>query len=44
VAKVDAGELRVDVSASYPLSDIVKVHEQAAAGAIRGKVVLIPTA
>ncbi|MHA6765466.1 NADP-dependent oxidoreductase [Streptacidiphilus sp. PAMC 29251] len=42
VKKVDAGELRVDVTASYPLSQAAAVHEQSAAGQIRGKVVLIP--
>jgi NADPH:quinone reductase-like Zn-dependent oxidoreductase len=42
--KVDAGELHVDVSATYPLSRIAAVHEQSAAGRIRGKAVLTPTA
>jgi NADPH:quinone reductase-like Zn-dependent oxidoreductase len=41
--KVDAGELRVEVSATYPLSQTALVHEQSAAGRIRGKVVLTPT-
>jgi len=43
VAKVDAGELHVEVSGSYPLSDIALVHEQSVRGEIRGKVLLIPT-
>lgn len=42
-ALVDAGELRVDVSASYPLSEAAAVHELSAAGRIRGKVLLTPT-
>ncbi|MEN8651493.1 zinc-binding dehydrogenase [Streptomyces sp. 21So2-11] len=41
--KVDAGEIRVHVSATYPLSQTALVHEQSAAGRIRGKVVLTPT-
>jgi NADPH:quinone reductase-like Zn-dependent oxidoreductase len=41
---IDAGELTVDVSASYPLSEIARVHELAAAGRIRGKVLLVPAA
>jgi NADPH:quinone reductase-like Zn-dependent oxidoreductase len=42
VAKVDAGEIRVDVSDTRPLADIAAVHEESAAGKIRGKVVLVP--
>jgi NADPH:quinone reductase-like Zn-dependent oxidoreductase len=42
--KVDAGEVQVDVSATYPLPETTTVHEQSAAGLIRGKVVLTPTA
>jgi NADPH:quinone reductase-like Zn-dependent oxidoreductase len=41
---VDAGELSVEVSASYPLSEAATVHELSAAGRIRGKVVLTPVA
>ena len=41
---VDAGELRVEISASYPLSQAAEVHELSAAGRIRGKVVLTPDA
>jgi NADPH:quinone reductase-like Zn-dependent oxidoreductase len=40
---VDAGELRLDVSARYPLDDLAHVHALAESGAIRGKVVLTPT-
>ncbi len=42
VSKVDAGDLRIDISATYPLSDIVLVHEKGVAGAFRGKVLLVP--
>ncbi len=41
---VDTGDLTVDVSASYPLTEIATVHTLAAAGRIRGKVLLVPTA
>ncbi|WP_405583646.1 NADP-dependent oxidoreductase [Streptomyces sp. NBC_01190] len=40
--KVDAGELRVEVSATYPLAEAALVHELSAAGRIRGKVLLTP--
>jgi NADPH:quinone reductase-like Zn-dependent oxidoreductase len=40
--QVDAGELRVEVSATYPLSQASSVHELSAAGRIRGKVLLTP--
>ncbi len=43
VARVDAGDLRIDISASYPLTDIALVHKQSDAGAIRSKVLLLPT-
>ena len=43
VARVDAGDLRIDISETYPLSDIVLVHEKGAAGQFRGKVLLVPT-
>lgn len=42
VARVNDGTLHVDVSDTYPLSDIAVVHEQSVAGKIRGKVLLIP--
>lgn len=42
MARVNAGELHVDASDSYPLSDIALVHEQSVTGKIRGKVLLIP--
>jgi len=43
VARVDAGDLRIDISATYPLTDIALVHKQSDAGTIRGKVLLLPT-
>ena len=43
VAKVDAGDLRIDISETYPLSDIALVHERSDAGTFRGKVLLVPT-
>ncbi len=42
VAKVDAGDLRIDISATYPLSDIALAHEKGEAGQFRGKVLLVP--
>lgn len=41
---VDAGDLRVDVSARHPLDDLAAVHRLAEAGELRGKVVLTPSA
>lgn len=41
-ALVDAGVVTVDVSETRPLAEIAEVHRAAAAGGIRGKVVLIP--
>ncbi|GAA1830498.1 NADP-dependent oxidoreductase [Agromyces salentinus] len=40
---VDAGELRVDVSAHHPLEDLATVHALGERGELRGKVVLTPT-
>jgi NADPH:quinone reductase-like Zn-dependent oxidoreductase len=42
VARVDAGDLRVDVAERRPLADLPVVHDQAAAGQLPGKTVLIP--
>jgi NADPH:quinone reductase-like Zn-dependent oxidoreductase len=41
-ARVDAGDLRVDVAQRRPLGDLAAVHDQAAAGKLPGKTVLIP--
>ncbi len=43
VALVDAGELRVDVAQRVPLAELGDVHVRAAAGTLRGKVVVVPT-
>ncbi|MBG0566440.1 NADP-dependent oxidoreductase [Actinoplanes aureus] len=42
VARVDAGELRIDVADRRPLSDLAAVHDDAATGRLAGKTVLIP--
>ncbi|MFG1810935.1 NADP-dependent oxidoreductase [Streptomyces sp. NPDC049040] len=42
VARVDAGDLRIHVAERRPLADLPAVHEQAAAGRLAGKTVLIP--
>jgi NADPH:quinone reductase-like Zn-dependent oxidoreductase len=42
VARVDAGELRIDVAQRRPLTELAAVHDQAAAGELAGKTVLIP--
>ncbi|WP_328994903.1 NADP-dependent oxidoreductase [Kribbella sp. NBC_01245] len=42
VKKVDAGELRINVSERYPLADLAQVHELSDAGKLPGKVVLTP--
>ncbi|MET3962005.1 NADPH:quinone reductase-like Zn-dependent oxidoreductase [Marmoricola sp. OAE513] len=44
VARVDAGELTVDIARRVPLSDLASVHADAAAGALQGKVVVVPAA
>ncbi len=42
VRLVDAGVVRVDVSAARPLTDLPAAHREAEAGRTRGKIVLIP--
>ena len=42
VARVDAGDLRIDVALRRPLTDLAAVHDQAAAGQLPGKTILIP--
>jgi NADPH:quinone reductase-like Zn-dependent oxidoreductase len=42
VARVDAGELAIDVAQQRPLTDLAAVHDEAAAGQLPGKTVLIP--
>jgi NADPH:quinone reductase-like Zn-dependent oxidoreductase len=41
-ALVDSGELRVEVAQRVPLGGLAAIHEQSAAGTLRGKVVVIP--
>ncbi len=42
VARVDAGDLRIDVAARRPFIDLATVHDEAQAGRLAGKTVLIP--
>jgi NADPH:quinone reductase-like Zn-dependent oxidoreductase len=42
VGLVDAGDLRVDVAARRPLTELADVHDEAVAGTLPGKTVLIP--
>lgn len=42
VARVDRGELTVDVAERVPLADLGEVHARAAAGTLTGKVVIVP--
>ena len=41
VARVDRGELRVDVARRVPLADLAQVHAQAGTGELSGKVVIL---
>jgi NADPH:quinone reductase-like Zn-dependent oxidoreductase len=42
VARVDAGDLRIEVAERRPLADLAAVHDQAVAGRLPGKTVLTP--
>jgi NADPH:quinone reductase-like Zn-dependent oxidoreductase len=42
VARVDRGELTVGVARRVPLSELPAIHAAAAAGALHGKVVVVP--
>jgi NADPH:quinone reductase-like Zn-dependent oxidoreductase len=42
VARVDAGVLQIEVAERRPLTDLAAVHDQAAAGRLAGKTILIP--
>ena len=42
VARVNRGELHVDVAERVPLTDLAAVHRQAAAGTLSGKVIVLP--
>ena len=41
-ARVDAGNLKIDVAQRRPLTDLPAVHDQAAAGQLPGKTILTP--
>jgi NADPH:quinone reductase-like Zn-dependent oxidoreductase len=42
VARVDAGDLQIEVAERRPLTDLAAIHDQAAAGRLSGKTVLTP--
>ncbi len=42
VARVDAGDLKIDVAQRRPLADLAAVHDLAAAGQLPGKTILTP--
>jgi antitoxin (DNA-binding transcriptional repressor) of toxin-antitoxin stability system len=43
VARVDAGDLAIDVAQRRPLADLAAVHDESAAGRLPGgKTILIP--
>lgn len=42
VARVDAGDLKIEVAARRPLSDLAAVHDEAVTGRLAGKTVLTP--
>ncbi|MGH1550382.1 NADP-dependent oxidoreductase [Leifsonia poae] len=44
VARVDRGELRVQVDRRIPLTEVAALHAEAASGELRGKVVVVPDA
>ena len=42
VARVDAGDLKIDVAERRPLTDLPAVHDQATAGRLPGRIILTP--
>jgi NADPH:quinone reductase-like Zn-dependent oxidoreductase len=42
VARVNAGDLQIEVAERRPLADLAAVHDQAVAGRLAGKTVLVP--
>jgi NADPH:quinone reductase-like Zn-dependent oxidoreductase len=42
VARVDAGDLEIEVADRLPLADLAAIHDQAATGRLAGKTVLTP--
>lgn len=44
VSLVDEGVLKVEIAQRVPLADLVRIHEEATAGTLRGKVIVLPGA
>jgi NADPH:quinone reductase-like Zn-dependent oxidoreductase len=42
VSRVDAGQLRIDVADHHSLTELAAVHDDADAGRLPGKTILIP--
>ncbi|NKY95889.1 zinc-binding dehydrogenase [Gordonia sputi] len=42
VGLVDTGDLKVEIAQRVSLPELIKVHEEAEAGRLRGKVVVVP--
>ena len=42
-ARVDRGELTIDIAERVPMTDLVSIHTRAADGALTGKVIVLPT-
>jgi NADPH:quinone reductase-like Zn-dependent oxidoreductase len=42
VARVNAGDLKIDVARRRPLTDLAAIHDEAVAGRLAGRTVLIP--
>ncbi|MFC5830929.1 zinc-binding dehydrogenase [Nonomuraea insulae] len=42
IARADAGELKIEVAERRPLTDLATVHDEATAGRLAGKTILIP--
>lgn len=42
VARADAGTLIIDVAERRPLTDLAAIHDEAVAGTLPGKIVMIP--
>ena len=42
VARADAGDLKIDVAERRPLTDLAAIHDEAVAGRLVGRTILIP--
>jgi NADPH:quinone reductase-like Zn-dependent oxidoreductase len=42
-ARVDRGELTIDIAERLPMTDLISIHTRAAEGTLIGKVVVLPT-